>query len=297
MIQQSSLLKSVAPSEPPLGTVRVSTLVGATTEATWEKLTNQSAVSLWFGDLSNSLTPGGDARLDFGDSDFFNISAIRLKPTVQIAYNWRFLGTGPLDAITWRIDPRSNGTLVTVTDCNPLRSEKTVAELHEGWIDFLSRLEQHIATGKITRYDWRREFDGSTEVCGPIEHAAKRLLGVKAEQHWIPFVGGYLEAGMRLRLRDEPSTEEVFISYVDRSQPARVAFDLKKLSWSCPTKCQFELEPRRKLVFLTVSHSGWDGISNDPSVGLGERRRFAVKWIEALERAKANVEPKELRVT
>ncbi len=268
----------------PKGTVQVSVFLSALPGDVWQKLTRRESVSRWFGDLSASLRSGVEARLDFGDADFFAISEVRGTPPRRLEYRWRFLGTGPVNHIAWDIQAKPGGTLVVVTDSDPMRSDDTVRELQEGWTDFLARLERHSATGEITRYDWRRDFEGSAELPESVEAAAGRLLGPGADLHWLPWKGGDLVEGARLTLAGDPPSEAFVVSNVDRSQERRVTFSLRKNAWLAPTRCEYALEARGPVAFLTVVHTGWDRISTDPSVGAQERRRFGERWVEALRR-------------
>jgi uncharacterized protein YndB with AHSA1/START domain len=286
MIGVEAVNKPLVCVHVPTGTVRVSIFVHATPEVLWRKITEAEAVSLWFGDLSSTLTTGVDARLDFGDGDFFTITNVCVNPPHVLEYDWRFLDTGPLNHITWQIDAKPHGSLVTVNDAEPGRSKETVHELQEGWTDFLARLEQHIVTGEITRYDLRHDFDGSIELHAPVHDAVKCLLGADAERQWLPFSGGGLEEGARVSISDDPKAKVCSIFDVDRKHSGRVAFHLQKTSWIRSTACQITIEPRGKGSLFAVAHTGWNRISDNVSVCLVERRCFSERWIKTLERIK-----------
>jgi uncharacterized protein YndB with AHSA1/START domain len=263
------------------GAVQVAVSIHAKPDETWHMLTDQGEVGRWFGDLDHSLSPGKDARLDFGDADFFHIRGVEFQRPAQLKYKWRFLGTGPENAILWRIEPEGTGSLVTVTDEEPDRSAETVQELTDGWTDFLQRLERYSATGKITRYDWRRDFDGATEIPLGVEEAAEKLLNGR-ETDWLPFTGGPVAEGARLRLVDDAAG--LTISAVKRA-PTHVSFQLKKDDWLVPTQAEVGLEARSSETMLTVRHVRWDEISRDPTTCMAQRRLFGERWIGALHRA------------
>jgi len=149
------LPEPVADSPVP-GTARVSVLAAGSVQEVWAALTERDEVRRWFGDLSASLSPGGSYRLDFGDGDCFEIHDVAVQPPHHLTYQWRFLGTGPRNAIGWSIEPIGQRCRVTVTDGEPHRSQRGVAEMIEGWTDFLRRLRDYRETGETTRYAWRK---------------------------------------------------------------------------------------------------------------------------------------------
>src|SRR5216684_4233774 len=105
----------------PPGMVQVSVFVPAPQHTVWAAVTRRDEIRNWFGDLSNNLKPGGAFRLDFGDGDFFEIMDVALDRPGVLQYRWRFLGTGPSNAIEWIIAPERDGVRVTVTDREPNR--------------------------------------------------------------------------------------------------------------------------------------------------------------------------------
>src|SRR5688500_2003004 len=98
------------------GAVDGSAQVSAPFDKVWQSWTDAAVVAQWFGDLSGDLKSGGSARLDFGDGDFFDLDSIALSPPNVIEYDWKFLGIGPTDSITWQIEPNEGGCRVTVED-------------------------------------------------------------------------------------------------------------------------------------------------------------------------------------
>jgi len=268
----------------PQGTVCISVEVAGPPDVVWLKLTQRNDVAFWFGNLSDDLKPGVEIRLDFGDGDFFTIANVRLHAPHDIEYEWRFLGTGPSNRITWRIEDTLVGASVTVNDAEPLRSKATVDELTEGWTDFLRRLQDHMATGLVTRYDWRRDFEGAVDLESPPELAAQRLLGPAADRSWMPFGSSEIADAARVRL--DTTSPDYVISRVGRKHLDRLTFTIGSDTWQGTTCCELAVKPRGQGSLLTVHHKGWDDISNNPSVCMVSRRLFAEAWIEALNRAR-----------
>jgi len=268
----------------PKGTVRVSVEVPGPPEVVYRKLTNAREVSFWFGDLSHNLEPGTEARLDFGDGDFFTITNVTLRPESAVEYDWRFLGTGPCNRITCTIERAGVGTTVTVNDAEPLRSKATVDELTEGWTDFLQRLQDHLASGQVTRYDWRRDFEGAVEIQNSSNAAAQRLLHPESDLDWIPFRPAQIIEDARVRVHND--AVEYIITGVERPSPERLNFSLTADVWHWRTRCELAVKRHGQGALLSVHHNGWDEISSDLSVCMASRRTFAEAWIKALDRAR-----------
>src|SRR5262249_26975304 len=147
------------------GTARVSIETTATSPHAFAALVDPARLARWFGTPSGPLVAGGSTRIAFGDGDFFDLADIQIDPPRQLRYSWRFLGLGPSNLITWTVrDSPGGDTVVTVTDDDMPRTAQVVAEMIEGWTDFTGRLRTYLATGESTRYDWRRELDGSVEL-------------------------------------------------------------------------------------------------------------------------------------
>jgi uncharacterized protein YndB with AHSA1/START domain len=252
----------------------------------WQALTEPATVSRWFGMLTSPLRPGGSSRLDFGDGDFFELESIQLIPPHRLQYDWRFLGIGPLDHITWRIEPNSSGCLLAVIDSEVERSYETVQLLKEGWQDFIQRLERFLATGESTRYDWRREFDGSIELPAPSQVAWEVLLAPQMQAQWLPLAGSVLGEGTSITLADGIEPSELEIINVVRKAPISVSFQLCHTRWLNPTSCTLELSTRSNSALLTIQHLDWEGISSCSDDQLQQRRRFCACWIKVLRGAR-----------
>ncbi len=274
---------SAGPDSP--GTVVVGVEVRAPADVVWRSLTEPAVVASWFGDLSRELMPGGTSRLEFGDGDFFDIEAVRICAPEALQYRWRFLGIGPQDTVTWRLEPAGDSCRVTVTDSEPGRSHEAAMMLREGWLDFTSRLVEFHATGKPTRYDWRRELDVGVDIPGACAETLPSLSTPEAQSHYLPFQTP-LRPGATAEIPDGVQPRLFRISDVQWQSRSEVEFKLSGDGWVAPTVCRIDLIPRPTGLLLNVSHNGWEQISPDPAIQLQQRRRFCEHWIAALKRAR-----------
>jgi uncharacterized protein YndB with AHSA1/START domain len=280
-----TLPKPQAGTGLPPGTVQVSVFAPASRDDVWAALTQRERVSRWFGDLSDSLQPGRACRLDFSDGDFFDISDVVLHPPHHLSYHWRFLGTGPSDSISWTIEPQGEGCRITVTDREDNRVQATVNDLIQGWTDFLGRLQSYCATGRTTRYSWRREFDGSIELPVDPAAAADKLLTDDGLCRWVPWSGAFAaEATVTVGDGQQPAYLE--IGDVERASPFLLRFSLGCPEWRAPTLCSIMIQGRPEGALLVVSHQGWEGIDGDGRRQGAQRERFGKLWTEALQRAR-----------
>lgn len=275
VVQQAKPIR-VEPRES--GVVRVQVTVPAKVDRVWAALTQRGVVGNWFGDLSQDLAPDTEVRLDFGDADFFAIQNVVLQPPSRLFYSWRFLGTGPKDEITWELSSLPEGAAVTVNDFEPSRSKEAAQELSEGWIDFLERLQGFLVSGKITRYDWRRSFDGSIELPISREAAANILFAPQAQPKWLPF--GYLAGD---RANDSAEERAVYAAW---NGCCEVLCQVQAPRWARTTDCLLKITSSATGSTLTIRHTGWEEISQDPLFCTQQRRKFGELWIKALQQAK-----------
>jgi uncharacterized protein YndB with AHSA1/START domain len=277
------LAKPQAGTNLPPGTVQVSVFIPAPLDSVWNAITRRDVVLRWFGDLSADLKPGGAARLDFGDGDFFEIADAALDPPHMLRYHWRFLGTGPSNAIEWHNVAEDGGVRVTVTDREPNRTAATVDELTQGWTDFLRRLQVYGASGQNTRYTWRREFDGSIELAASPPTAA-RLFTADGQGLWLPWTGNITPEAI-VTMIDHAEPNRFKIGKVDRPTSLALHFAFGCDQWPSPTNCELRIQPRPQGSLLVVSHSGWEGISVSDTERGAQRQRFGELWTAALRRA------------
>ncbi len=271
------------------GTVKVRREIRVPPTRVWQALTDCAHVALWFGDLSAPLCPGQSSRLDFGDGDFFTIENVELSPPYYLRYDWRFLGTGPLDTIKWFIDPIESGCRVTVVDSEPERSREAAAALKIGWLDFSKRLKSYCTAGKSARYPWRRDFEGSIELPVSLADAWQRLFDGGAQRRWLPLASGILCDGARFMTEDGDEPSWLPLTQVTLASPNRVAFALTSTQWYRPTECVIELFARVHGTILSIRHTAWLDIGHDDDYQKWQRRRFCNFWIAALKRAREAV--------
>jgi uncharacterized protein YndB with AHSA1/START domain len=283
--------KPVVRTDPAHGTVQVTVRVPGTVESVWTALTKRDVAGRWFGDLSDDLAPGTNVRLDFGDADFFDIENVVFLPPGDLRYRWRFLGTGPQDQIAWKIAPQlEGGCSVSVTDSETSRSQQTIEELSSGWTDFLERLQRFLTHGGVTRYDWRRDFDGMVELPAPVDEARSLLFLGDSQPKWFPFGSIPLTSSPLAANAVDLQSDEAYVSDVEWKDDFDVTCQVTARTWNNPTNCRVEIVPRPGGSALVVRHTGWDGINSDPSYCMKERRKYGQRWIASLQKAKNLVE-------
>src|SRR5262249_49738000 len=132
------------------GRARASIETSASSQRAFAALIEPPQLARWFGTLSGPLVPGGSARLAFGGGDFFDLEHVQIYAPERLRYEWRFLGLGPRNLITWTVRERpGGGAVVAVTDDHAPRTVQDVAEMIEGWTDFTARLATYLATSEI----------------------------------------------------------------------------------------------------------------------------------------------------
>lgn len=282
MISEPKL--AIDPASTMAGAVKVTVQVSAPFDKVWQSLTDSDVVAQWFGDLSNDLKSGGTARVDFGDGDFFDLASIVLSPPSVIKYDWKFLGIGPTDSITWQIEPNEGGCRVTVQDLQPDRTSEAAQALREGWLDFTSRLVAFHATGQNARYDWRYDLDVGLPIKGTADQVWVSLFAPEAQTQWLPFKSS-IEWGACAAVVDGEAPDMICFDQVTWQPAQRAEFQVRSDKWRKPTTCRIELTPRNDDTLVYVSHNGWEHISDDRSEQLKQRKRFCDLWIESLKQA------------
>jgi uncharacterized protein YndB with AHSA1/START domain len=267
------------------GAVQVSVLVPVSVEEAWSALTERDVVARWFGDLSDTLKQDSSHRLDFGDGDFFALSGVTLDPPRRITYSWRFLSTGPVDAISWSIDPQGTNCLVTVMDAEPSRTAAGCREMIEGWTDFLQRLQDYCVTGQNSRYAWRSEFSGSIELPIDAERAFTELVSPEGQRRWLPWSAEALASGTVITVADEQEPLRLTIGSVKKTGDSAFRFTLTCPDWQAETECQLDVQPWRQGALLVVQHIGWPKIDPRDSEQAAQRTRFGTLWIKSLKAA------------
>jgi uncharacterized protein YndB with AHSA1/START domain len=248
----------------------------------WNALTEPQQLSQWLGTLAAPLSVGERIQLNFDDGDYFVLDVLEIDPPATLKYDWRFLGIGPPDTITWNLTPTDGGCLLQVTDSESDRTPEAAALLRKGWLDFTERLEEFLRTGQPTRYAWRHECDMSVELAGHPEAVWELLLDPSAHKQWLPFSGPHFNDDVSFQINDglEPSVFEV--QAVELDAPRRVRFELLHQDWLHPTDYILELCPRAHDILLTVNHNGWEGISMESDYQKQQRMRFCNFWVKSL---------------
>lgn len=275
---------TIDPEATAAGAVVVTVQVSAPFNKVWQSLVSAEGMAQWFGELNSDLKSGGSARVDFGDGDFFDLNSIVLSPPNLIKYDWRFLGIGPRDSITWQIEPNASGCLVTVKDVQPERTAEAALSLREGWLDFTHRLVEFHVTGQNMRYDWRRDLDVGLPISGPAEQVWIALFTPESQKKWLPF-GSPIEPDAHALVSDRATPEEISFAKVTWQPLKQIEFQVASDKWKRPTTCRIELTARNDDTLVYVSHNGWEGISDDPREQLKQRKRFCALWIESLKQA------------
>lgn len=283
MITEQKL--AIDPATTMAGAVKVTVQVSAPFDKVWQSLTDADVVAQWFGDLSSDLQSGGNARLDFGDGDFFDLESIALSRPNMIEYDWKFLGIGPTDSITWRIEPNERGCLVTVEDVEPRRTREAALSLREGWLDFTARLVAFHATGQNARYDWRHDLDVGLPIKGTAGQVWVSLFAPDAQTQWLPFKSS-IQWGACAAVVDAATPDTICFDQVTWQPAQRAEFQVRSDKWQKPTTCRIELTARNDETLVYVSHNGWEYISDNRSEQLKQRKRFCELWIASLKEAK-----------
>jgi uncharacterized protein YndB with AHSA1/START domain len=265
-----------------LGTARVTRKIAAPASEVWRALTEPNLVEHWFATLTGDFQVGRSVNLDFGDGDFFLLTTTHLEPPHGLQYQWRFLGIGPQDTITWKIVPDNDGCIVIVRDDEPARSVEGVRQMRKGWSDFTARLKGFLQTGQPTRYTWRRELDASIELSGDKAENREALFQREKLARWLPLDGGALEDEALLIPADAEEPSALKVTDVCWNEPDGVTFNLSHSDWLAQTRCRLELSPHGSNSLLSVSHNQWPVIHKDKDYQKQQRRRFCQFWIKTL---------------
>jgi len=273
------------------GTVRLRSPLPVDVSTAWQAITAPHQVSQWFATQTAPLKEGESSYLDFEDGDFFTLQVLRIAPPRLIQFAWRFLGIGPLEIVTWQLDKGETGSTLQVTDEAPERSPETVAELEEGWLDFLQRLQRYLLTGQKTRYAWRKEFDASIELPLGQEKAWETLFTSRPVTDWLPIDTPTLTSGTTLKLTDGYSSSAFELSEIVWNFPTSVQFKLGHGEWLNPTPCLMQLGSRKKhQTTLSIHHKGWDTISPNQEQQILQRQRFSLFWISTLKQVQVMIQ-------
>lgn len=231
----------------------------------WRYISNPRLVSEWFADV-DQMKLGEPIRFDFADGDFFKATILELDAPTFMRIVWKFMGVGTPSDISLFLTPVDGKTEVTVLDRGEY-SERMVAELREGWRDFLSRLERTVNTGENSRYRWRMgDGDGPDVSLEAVVHCDKAQIARTLTD--IPW------------WRDAfPQSHPMVETQGDGDQLVQAVF--AEPEWlGHETKATVAIETRRDGLGVAVTHIGWSKLQQE--IQLQERKRFAGLWALAL---------------
>lgn len=254
----------------PIRQVSVHVVIASPPEAVWPYLTVDELVGKWFADSAGLGGSRGDIasprafRFEFGDGDFFTGNVTEWREPRVLGLHWRFMGIGPVYDIRIDLVPCEAGTYVTVTD-GGASSASEAESLHEGWTDFLARLEKCISTGRVTRYEWSETIS----VAALVRQDDEEIAALLRQQPWW-------EArfpGLELMLAPLPTG---------------VAVEFRDPAWQgASTRAEITVESDFSGLRVQVRHEGWTRLP--PDRRLPERRRLANLWAGTLMRLEADL--------
>jgi uncharacterized protein YndB with AHSA1/START domain len=263
------------------GTVRVRIRVSRAPEVAWLALTDPQRVAKWFGRMDAPWLVGRAGAIDFGDGDFFAVTATEVVDGKLVEFEWSFLGVGPAGRIRWIVNTLPTGCEVMVEDHDPNRTPAEVDQLVAGWTDFFERLQSYLETGRATRYEWREDIDGSVE----LPATGFRPLGEDTIYRWLPIAtDGF---GPRwFFVVDDEGPRRFRVDGFTRRSDREVTFTVEVPEAATPTRCRVAVEQARSGHRLLFSHTGWRAIGLPDGRSRLLRQRFAASWIAALQHAR-----------
>ena len=267
------------------GTVVVSARVAASADDAWHAITRGDRLASWCGDLSTSeLAPGGVARLAFGDGDFFDLDVRDVDEAARrLHFRWCFLGCGVREdnEIEVVADGDSAATVI-VRDSEPRRPREASLALGEGWRDFTSRLQGHLATGERTRYDWRGEVDVWIELPASADDASRTLIAAAGE--WLP-----LDHGASLFHADALVLGDDLLQLGDVAPagPRAVRFAARPADMGGETSCEIRIQPLGEdTAVLGINHDGFRELDATDARQRQLREQCLEAWLAAATRAR-----------
>jgi uncharacterized protein YndB with AHSA1/START domain len=261
-------------------TVRVRIRVRLAPEVAWLALTDPAAVGMWFGQMNSPWLVGRAGRIEFGDGDFFEVTATEIVEGKHVEFEWRFLGIGPVEQIRWTVAALPVGAEITVEDRSAIRTPAEVDQMVAGWTDFFRRLERYLATGEATRYDWREDIDGSAE----LPPTGFEPLHPDVIYRWMPIATDGFQPRWFFVIDDEGPRRFQVDDFDLRD--TQLTFSVEIPEAAGRTHCRVGVEQvgsSRKLLF---SHTGWRALGLSDSRSRMLRKRFADSWVASLKLAR-----------
>lgn len=262
------------------GTVRVSIQVSRSPEVAWLALSDPGRLAMWFGQLDQPWFVGRGGRIDFGDGDFFVVTALEVVDGRFVEFEWSFLGVGPVERIRWSVHALPSGAEVVVEDHDPDRTPPEVNQMIAGWSDFLGRLRRYLATGRETRYEWREDIDGSAE----LTDTGFQPLHDDVIYRWLPIATDGFEPRWVFIVDEQGPRRFRVVDFQKR--PASATFSVEIPGAVHVTHCKISVErvgSRRRLLF---SHTGWRTLGLPDNRSRVLRSRFAASWTASLKQAR-----------
>ena len=264
------------------GTVRVGIRVPAPVERAWLALLDPAKLRQWFGELDTPWRVGSTGRIEFGDGDFFVVTPTEIVAERLLAFEWSFLGVGPVQQIRWKITAKSDSAAeLIVEDTDPARTAAEADQMVAGWTDFLSRLVTYLGMGVPTRYAWRADIDGSADL--PVGF---RPLCIDTIYRWLPVASDGFNPRWFFIVDDE-GPRRFPVENWRLQLDWELTFSIAIPDAASDTTCTVALEPAtgqtRRLRF---AHTGWARLGLPSERGRALRRRFAATWIAALNQAR-----------
>jgi uncharacterized protein YndB with AHSA1/START domain len=228
----------------------------------WNYLSDPRLVSEWFADTDH-IGLKEPFQFAFGDGDFFTGTILEFEEPTFMRLTWKFMGVGSPSDVSFFLCPLDGKTEVTVLDRGEYTT-RAVAELREGWRDFLSRLERRITTGENSRYRWCiGDGDGPDIYIEAVVQCDKLTIA-----RTLRDIGWWRDAF--------PHSNPVLMP--DRDESVQAIF--QEAEWSGQkTKATIEISARRDGLGISVTHTGWTHLPGD--IQLDARVRWAALWQHA----------------
>lgn len=267
------------------GIVRVVIRVDESIDAVWPALSDPARIGKWFGDLDQPWLVARTGRIDFGDGDFFVVTATEIVEPCLIEFEWSFLGVGPINRIRWTVSARPEGAEIAVEDFDPDRTPAEADQMVAGWTDFFGRLERFLVTGEPERYEWREDIDGSVNL--PKGDFAP--LDMDSLYRWLPIASDGFGPRWFFTVDDEGPQRFRIANWDVESN--RLTFSVEIPNATGSTSCTVEVEAIANSTRLRFVHTGWRSLGLPDGRSRALRRRFAATWVATLERAQELAAP------
>lgn len=254
----------MSPESEPI-TVIKEKFIPAGIDEVWKYLTDGILLTQWFA-TTDGLKPNGSFVFDFGDGDFFSGRVVQWHEPTSLGFTWKFLGVGQTSRIDYTLKSEGESTSLILRDHGALTPEEALG-LDEGWDDFLMRLTRRIETGQPCRYRWSETFGGAAFLGSDTPITVNDF----DDQWWRTNFPG-------IQITPDP---------VQPNASNAKRFIVRDDAWGdLTTTVTLRVRHLPGGDWASVSHEGW--IKFPESEQVGERRRFARLWENALRRLEEN---------